>query len=67
MDVLDKVHATVSQSFRGGGYVIRFEVQVEVFAFANELERRIRLVHELQMDHLIAGSDARVEAFVLEL
>ena len=55
------------QPLRVGRRIVALEVEVEVTAPIHEVDRRIFLVGELEMEDLTARPDARVEVLVLEI
>ena len=55
------------QPLRVGRGIVALEVEVEVTAPIHEVDRRIFLVGELEMEDLTARPDARVEVLVLEI
>src|SRR6266508_2645877 len=60
-------HSVSLQRVGGGPHVIRPEIEVEVIPLVHELDRRVLLVDELEVEDLLARPDARVEVLVLEL
>jgi hypothetical protein len=49
------------QRFSGGLDIVRLEIEIEMPALANELDRWIGVVDELEMNDLAAEPDAGVE------
>src|SRR5207245_5578555 len=65
--VLHEANTLLLQSLGGRRGIVGLEIEMEVLAVVDELDRRVFLVDELEVKELAARPDSRVEVLILEL